>query len=689
MKITLFLCCFALCLMFSQLSHAQWVQTNGPYGGTITCFAVSGINLYAGTYAGVFLSTNNGLNWNQTSLGHNNVITALMANGKYIYAARGGHSIYRSADTGITWALLYSRPIYSPISALVTAGKNIFASTGGGILISTDSGVTWSNKSVANLNVYSIAVNDSIIFAGTSKGVLLSTDNGTTWIQTGFSKATVYAIALKDSNIFVGTGNGVLRSTDNGVSWKKVGVTTSNNYDLLVTALAISDRNIFAGTERNGVFLSTDNGTIWSKINTGLFNKHIFALLLNGNNIFAGTYCGVFVSDDKGTTWSEVNQGLKATQVYASIVIGHNILAGTIDNGIFVSTDNGLIWKRTNLTNASITDITVNDTNIYAATFDYGIFQSTDKGITWEQNVGLLNGTSLITVVSKDTITFAGLFLKPEFTSTVCRKNNSSKDWRTTNFTNANIDNLAVSGSDLLVAARDSIFISTDNGDTWADISIDLVIGSNNSNSALEVNGVNIFAAYFGGIYRSINKGKKWQKIGLDIPPVSSFAFTGSNIFAGTTPAGIYLSTDNGTTWAPFNTGLTGLGNTTVRTLVIHDGYIFAGTDIGGVWRRPLSELPTSAEESIILSEKVMLQQSYPNPATADTKITFSLPAAGFATLKVFNALGQEVTTLLAEDLSAGTHAATWDVSTAQSGTYFCRLQCGAITETMKLTVLR
>ena len=61
------LCCVVLAIaffLFPAASFCQWVQTNGPYGGTIDCFAVSGTNLYAGTYyGGVLLPTDNGTTW--------------------------------------------------------------------------------------------------------------------------------------------------------------------------------------------------------------------------------------------------------------------------------------------------------------------------------------------------------------------------------------------------------------------------------------------------------------------------------------------------------------------------------------------------------------------------------------------------------------------------------------------------
>ncbi|MGH7452562.1 MAG: regulator, partial [bacterium] len=63
----------AVVLLGAQSLQAQWIQTNGPYGGYIQCFAVSGSNLFAGTNGGgVFLSTNNGTSWTAVNTGLTN-----------------------------------------------------------------------------------------------------------------------------------------------------------------------------------------------------------------------------------------------------------------------------------------------------------------------------------------------------------------------------------------------------------------------------------------------------------------------------------------------------------------------------------------------------------------------------------------------------------------------------------------
>ena len=49
-RAAIFLLGLAILLSFPQWAGAQWVQTGGPEGGSITALAVSGTNLFAGTY---------------------------------------------------------------------------------------------------------------------------------------------------------------------------------------------------------------------------------------------------------------------------------------------------------------------------------------------------------------------------------------------------------------------------------------------------------------------------------------------------------------------------------------------------------------------------------------------------------------------------------------------------------------
>ena len=96
---------FFISLLFLGISHinplvAQWVRTNGPYGGNVLAFAVSGSNVLAGTYGGgAFFSTNNGASWNEVNSGLSNTkILSLVASGSNLFAGTEGGGIFISSN---------------------------------------------------------------------------------------------------------------------------------------------------------------------------------------------------------------------------------------------------------------------------------------------------------------------------------------------------------------------------------------------------------------------------------------------------------------------------------------------------------------------------------------------------------------------------------------------------------------
>jgi hypothetical protein len=91
-----------------------------------------------------------------------------------------------------------------------------------------------------------------------------------------------------------------------------------------------------------------------------------------------------------------------------------------------------------------------------------------------------------------------------------------------------------------------------------------------------------------------------------------------------------------------------------------------------------------------------VLYQSYPNPFNPSTTIRFDLPEQSDVTLKVSNALGQEVRTLSQGIHEAGVYHARFDATGLASGVYFYRLISHARgasgagrTETRKMMLLR
>ena len=83
------------------------------------------------------------------------------------------------------------------------------------------------------------------------------------------------------------------------------------------------------------------------------------------------------------------------------------------------------------------------------------------------------------------------------------------------------------------------------------------------------------------------------------------------------------------------------------------------------------------------------LLQNYPNPFNPATTIKYSIPEAGVVSLKIFNILGEEVKTLVNQEMPAGNHSVQFNASSLASGIYLYRIQTGAFIQTKKMILLK
>ena len=98
----------------------------------------------------------------------------------------------------------------------------------------------------------------------------------------------------------------------------------------------------------------------------------------------------------------------------------------------------------------------------------------------------------------------------------------------------------------------------------------------------------------------------------------------------------------------------------------------------------------TGVENDEVLPLQYALLQNYPNPFNPSTRIEYSLPVEGSVTLKIFNILGQEVRTLINNELmSAGRHTVTFEASSLPTGIYIYRLQTGNYSSNKKMILLK
>ena len=95
---------------------------------------------------------------------------------------------------------------------------------------------------------------------------------------------------------------------------------------------------------------------------------------------------------------------------------------------------------------------------------------------------------------------------------------------------------------------------------------------------------------------------------------------------------------------------------------------------------------------SEIIPNTTQLFQNYPNPFNPNTIIKFSIPENGkgkiennIITLKIFDILGKEVTTLVNEEQSAGVYEVNFNASNLSSGMYFYKLAVNGVTVSTKI----
>jgi len=221
---------------------------------------------------------------------------------------------------------------------------------------SRDNGV-WVSKGPTNIGgrITGVALhpsNSSVIYAGAADGgVLKSTDGGVTWdmLTDHFSTLSVGDVAIdpNDPNtVYVGLGeanlagdnydgDGVYRTTDGGVSWTNIGLAQTKRIGRVAVHPTDSDIIFVAGAgaqfsadSARGIYRTTDGGTTWSKVlyisdSTSAIDLRIDPT--HPDTVYAamwermrsptrrkagGVTSGIYRSTDMGTTWTELTSGL-------------------------------------------------------------------------------------------------------------------------------------------------------------------------------------------------------------------------------------------------------------------------------------------------------------------------------------------------------------------------------------------
>lgn len=116
--------------------------------------------------------------------------------------------------------------------------------------------------------------------------------------------------------------------------------------------------------------------------------------------------------------------------------------------------------------------------------------------------------------------------------------------------------------------------------------------------------------------------------------------------------------------------------------------YTLVCVDVNGA-RQTLGTVEATPAFDAYAVTEYSLHQNYPNPFNPTTTITVDLADAGFASLRVFNLLGQEVRALINEYLPRGSHIALFDGTNLPSGVYIYQLDVNGFSAQRKMILMK
>lgn len=372
-----------------------------------------------------------------------------------------------------------------------------------------------------------------------------------------------------------------------------------------------------------------------------VYNYPMDGMISSGSDLFTvGNNSLVFKSTNNGVNWTI--DGGNATNPCSIASLNTNILVGGL--GIWRTTNNGLNWiMYPNTGTRAYYALAVSGSTIYAGTNE-ATYKTLNGGANWSMLTSQIDSVHAI-AASGSTIylgTYSGLYASTNSGLSFVARNNG--------LSNLNINALAISGTNAFVG-----------------------VGT---------------PASIGGIYLSTNYGYNWTSVNNGIPTnqqVYVITISGTNIFASTS-TGIYLSTNNGTNWTNKTQNMNNIGG--IHMISIQNNYIFVGT-ANGLWRRLYSDIISGIENIPETVTNYSLSQNFPNPFNPSTKISYSIPKSELVTLKVYDILGKEVSTLLNEVHSPGTYSLDFNSKALTSGIYLYKLQAGNYIQTRRMLLIK
>ena len=247
-------------------------------------------------------------------------------------------------------------------------------------------------------------------------------------------------------------------------------------------------------------------------------------------------------------------------------------------------------WVNTNTKiGGKVNALTVRDGDIFAGT-DSGVFISSNNGTNWTAfNNGLPKQIVNSIIANENGDILAGTNDSGVFTYL---KNGTSWTAINTGLNNLRITSLSVNGTRKFAGtgsekpgpSKGGIFLSDDNDSIWTKADV-FITGLVTTVTSFAVCGDKIFAGNLDyGLFVSTDNGSSWNMSYDNITShwIRCIAASGNNVFVGT-PDGAYSATDCGSNRSNWNKITNGLQHSDIWSLFVIDNYLFAGT-AGGVY---------------------------------------------------------------------------------------------------------
>lgn len=676
--------------------------------------------------AGIFKSTDAGATWLPSGL---NAVSALQVknlrqhptNSNYLYLTTN-KGLYFSPDKGNNWSIINTNTGYvgdtydlefkpgSPNTIFVSKLSYNFDTKQweSKIISSDDAGQTWSIRltvpgaSRAELAfssqdpnyLYAVVVNMS---SSGLMGFYSSIDGGNT-----------FDFKINTPNILNGSTDA---SGTSGQGW----------YDLTINVSPLNKNDVTVG----GINLwrTNDAGNSWflsSFWHNGgpqgipVVHADQHELINAGSNIqYLANDGGIYVSQNNGTTWTDISNGLVISQVYRVGVsqLDSKIIMGLQDNGTKIY---GLDEKWFDRIGGDGMDCEIDprDASVIYGTWQNGNLQRSINGGLNFQNITPIGASrgNWISPIELSPIVPQKLYFG---TDQVYMSTNMGTTWIdiTANLTNTKIGHIAASPTvdgSLFITWRAEgnifkIYHTKNDGMDWFELNLPV---SNRTITDLEIDPINPNTLYItlGGyehkeqVFRGVFNGETsidWTNISYNLPSINTNTIEVDykpgtlRTFIGM-DAGIYVLDEGTNTWIPYNNDLP---NVEVRDLEIRstDRMLVAGSYGRGLWISPLppSGNPTSDESTSEKPLQYALFENYPNPFNPSTNISFSIPKTSPVRIEVFNVLGQPISVLFDQTMVRGVHNITFRASNFSSGTYFYRLTTPEFTQTRVMTLIK